>query len=126
MLFHFIGRMGTRRDRREGRGKGRCGAGDGCIRREKAFPRPPRRPPMPRPAPAHKAFADRNSLYQQITDKIVAELEQGRVPWVQPWANTAAPLGLPKNAASGRAYSGVNILILWSAVAERGFTTQRW
>jgi antirestriction protein ArdC len=81
---------------------------------------------MPHPAPAHRSFADRSSLYQQITDKIIAELKQGRVPWVQPWANTAALLGLPKNAASGRAYSGINILILWSAVAERGFTTQRW
>src|ERR1700749_3351870 len=103
MLFHFIGPHWTRRDRREGRGKGRCGAGDGCTRREKAFARPPRRPPMPRPAPAHKSFADRNSLYQQITDKIVAELEQGRVPWVQPWGKVAAPLGLPKNATTGRA-----------------------
>jgi antirestriction protein ArdC len=81
---------------------------------------------MPRPAPAHKSFADRNSLYQQITDKIIGHLEQGRVPWVQPWANTAAPLGLPKNAATGRAYSGVNVLILWIAGMERGFGTQRW
>jgi antirestriction protein ArdC len=81
---------------------------------------------MPHAAPAHKSFADRSSLYQEITDKIICDLEQGRVPWVQPWGNTAAPLGLPKNAATGRAYSGVNILILWSAVAERGFTTQTW
>ena len=81
---------------------------------------------MPHPAPAHKSFAGRTSLYQEITDKIIAELERGCLPWVQPWANTAAPLGLPKNAATGRAYSGVNILILWSAVAERGFTTQHW
>jgi antirestriction protein ArdC len=81
---------------------------------------------MPRPAPVHKSFADRNSLYQQITDKIVAELAQGRVPWVQPWAAVAAPLGLPKNAETGRAYSGVNILILWIACMERGFGTQRW
>jgi antirestriction protein ArdC len=81
---------------------------------------------MPHPAPAHKSFADRNSLYQEITDKIIAELEQGRVPWVQPWANAAAPLGLPKNAATGRNYSGVNILILWGAAAERGFTSQNW
>jgi len=81
---------------------------------------------MPHPAPAHRSFADRSSLYQEITDKIIRDLEQGRVPWVQPWANTATPLGLPKNAATGRAYSGVNILILWSAVAERGFTTQTW
>jgi antirestriction protein ArdC len=81
---------------------------------------------MPHPAPAHKSFADRNSLYQQITDKIVAELEQGRVPWVQPWANVSAPLGLPKNAATGRAYSGINVLILWVACMERGFGNQKW
>jgi antirestriction protein ArdC len=81
---------------------------------------------MPHPAPAHKSFADRNGLYQEITNKIIAELEQGRVPWVQPWANVSAPLGLPRNAATGRAYSGINILILWCAVAERGFNGQNW
>jgi antirestriction protein ArdC len=85
---------------------------------------------MPHPAPAHKSFADRAGLYQEITDKIVAELEQGRVPWVQPWlgsgSGVGAPLGLPKNAATGRPYSGINILILWCAVAERGFSGQSW
>jgi antirestriction protein ArdC len=45
---------------------------------------------MPRPAPVHKSFTDRNSLYQEITDKIIAELQQGRVPWVQPWGNAGA------------------------------------
>jgi antirestriction protein ArdC len=81
---------------------------------------------MPHPAPAHKSFADRNSLYQQITDKIIAELEQGRVPWVQPWSNVTAPLGLPRNASTGRPYSGINVLILWIACIERGFTNQKW
>ena len=81
---------------------------------------------MPHPAPAHKSFSDRTTLYQEITDKIVAELEQGRVPWVQPWAGAPAPLGLPKNAATGRSYSGINILILWLACTERGFTGQNW
>ena len=66
---------------------------------------------MPHPASAHKSFSDRNSLYQEITDKIVAELEQGRVLWVQPWAGVNAPLGLPHNAATGRSYSGINIII---------------
>jgi antirestriction protein ArdC len=81
---------------------------------------------MPHPTPAHKSFTDRNSLYQEITGKIIAELEQGRVPWVQPWGNVGSPLGPPKNAATGRAYSGINILILWCAVAEGGFTGQNW
>jgi antirestriction protein ArdC len=81
---------------------------------------------MPHPAPAHKSFADRSSVYQEITGKIIAELEQGRVPWVQPWNAAATPLGLPKNAATGRAYSGINILILWIAGMERGFTGHNW
>jgi len=81
---------------------------------------------MPRPAPVHKSFTDRNSLYQEITDKIIAELEQGRVPWMQPWANAAAPLGTPRNAATQRLYTGINILILWMACTERGFTGQNW
>jgi antirestriction protein ArdC len=32
----------------------------------------------------------------------------------------------PKNAATGRSYSGINTLILWVAVAERAFTSQHW
>ena len=81
---------------------------------------------MPHPAPAHKSFADRNSLYQEITNRIIAQLERGCVPWVQPWANLSAPLGLPRNAATRRPYSGINILILWCALEERGFRTQNW
>jgi hypothetical protein len=81
---------------------------------------------MLHPAPAHRSFADRTSLYQEITDKIIAELEQGRVPWVQPWGDVQAPLGGPHNAATGRPYSGINILILWCAVAEHGFSGQSW
>jgi antirestriction protein ArdC len=71
---------------------------------------------------------DRTSLYEDITNKIIAELEAGRLPWVQPWASpsVSAPLGIPKNAATGRKYSGINILILWSAVVEQGYATQSW
>jgi antirestriction protein ArdC len=81
---------------------------------------------MPHPAPAHKSFSDRTSLYQEITDKIIAELEQGRVPWVQPWGGVSAPLGLPRNAATSRPYTGINVLILWIACIERGFNGQSW
>jgi antirestriction protein ArdC len=75
-----------------------------------------------------RAGRDRPSLYQEITDKIIAELEAGRVPWVQPWGTTAAKasLSILKNAATQRHYSGINVLILWSAVIERGFSTQNW
>jgi antirestriction protein ArdC len=71
---------------------------------------------------------DRASLYTEITDKIIAELEAGRIPWVQPWGTAAvkAPLGMPSNAATQRRYSGINVLILWGAVIERGFSGQGW
>ena len=72
--------------------------------------------------------SDRTNLYDEITIKIIAELEAGRVPWVQPWGTAAAkaPLAMPKNAATGRGYSGVNVLILWGAVIGHGFPGQGW
>ena len=33
---------------------------------------------------------------------------------------------MPASAATGRAYSGINILILWGAVIRHGFPAQRW
>src|SRR3546814_513164 len=75
-----------------------------------------------------RAGSDRTSLYDDITGKIIAELEAGRVPWVQPWGTAAAkaPLAMPRNAATGRQYSGINILILWGSVIQQGFTGQSW
>jgi antirestriction protein ArdC len=75
-----------------------------------------------------RASNDRASLYTEITDKIIAELEAGRIPWVQPWGTAAieAPLGMPRNAATQRGYSGINVLILWGAVIEHGFSGQSW
>jgi antirestriction protein ArdC len=75
-----------------------------------------------------RAGRDRTSLYQEITEKIIAELEAGRVPWVQPWGTAAAKVSvsMPKNAATQRRYSGINVLILWAAVIERGFAGQSW
>ncbi len=83
---------------------------------------------MSRRTASARAGQDRASLYDEITDKIIAELEAGRIPWVQPWGTAAAkaPLALPRNAASGRYYSGINVLILWGAVVEHGFAGQSW
>jgi antirestriction protein ArdC len=70
----------------------------------------------------------RDNLYRDITDKIIAELEQGIVPWVQPWTsgNQLSPLGLPINGLTRRSYSGINILLLWSALEERGSASPYW
>lgn len=68
----------------------------------------------------------RQDLYTQVTSRIIAELEAGRLPWVQPWDSPKASAGLPRNATTARAYSGINVLILWATVIERNFTTQAW
>ena len=67
------------------------------------------------------------SLHDNVTNRIIDQLEQGCFPWVQPWASSGGtPLGLPQNAATGRIYSGINILLLWSAAIEQGRPSQRW
>ena len=75
-----------------------------------------------------RSGSDRTSLYDEIATKIIAEREAGRVPWVQPWGTAAAkaPLAMPKNATTGRNYSGINVLILWGSVIEHGFPVQGW
>ena len=86
-------------------------------------------PQSPASAAAHASAAnDRSSLYEEITSKIIAELEAGRLPWVQPWgsAGVSAPLGIPRNAATGRNYSGILLLILWGAVVQHGYAVQCW
>lgn len=50
----------------------------------------------------------KKDAYQLITDKIIEALEQGVAPWVKPWASC----GAPRNAVTGRAYSGINLVLL--------------
>jgi antirestriction protein ArdC len=50
------------------------------------------------------------SLHQEITQRIIDELEGGAAPWVKPWQTL-----LPFNAATGKRYRGVNVLLLWGA-----------
>ena len=69
----------------------------------------------------HRRDDNRASLYDEVTGRILAQLKEGRLPWVQPWGlKGATSAALPRNACSLRRYSGVNILILWNAVIAGG------
>lgn len=48
------------------------------------------------------------SVYDIVTDKIIAKLEAGVVPWRQPWAKT----GPPVNWRTQRPYRGINLFLL--------------
>jgi antirestriction protein ArdC len=59
----------------------------------------------------------RTDVYQSVTDRIVAALEEGVVPWRKPWVG-----GGPISIRSGRPYRGVNIFLLGMA----GYGDPRW
>ncbi|MGJ7067308.1 zincin-like metallopeptidase domain-containing protein [Morganella morganii] len=65
-------------------------------------------------------------MYQTVTDNIIRALEAGVKPWVCPWTGNGAASGLPANFSTGTAYSGINIMLLWSSAAEQGYTDSRW
>jgi antirestriction protein ArdC len=53
--------------------------------------------------------------YERITERIVALLEQGTVPWHKPWkVNT----GLPRNLVSKKPYRGINVFLLMAMSYE--------
>lgn len=81
---------------------------------------------------AHPAFRgqgaeEERAAYEEITAHIIADLEAGIFPWARPWGTGGgSQFALPRNAATGKAYSGINVLILWERLFERGFISQRW
>ena len=70
----------------------------------------------------------RDTIYREITNKIIRDFEAGIVPWVKPWNSSSglSILSLPQNALTRRNYSGINILLLWSALEEKGFASNYW
>jgi len=66
----------------------------------------------------------KQSIYEAVTNELVAKLEKGVKPWECPWKRTM--LGLPKNFKTGNTYRGVNILLLWLTAIEKGFAADSW
>lgn len=64
-------------------------------------------------------------IYQKITNDIIASLEVGIVPWHKPWQD-GATTEMPHNGSSGRAYSGINVLILLMRQAASGYCSSAW
>ncbi len=52
-----------------------------------------------------------SAVYDKITNQLIAALDQGTPPWRKPWNGTVS---LPRNAVSNRAYTGVNVITLWT------------
>jgi antirestriction protein ArdC len=65
--------------------------------------------------------------YQEVTNRIIAALEAGTPPWRKPWdPDKAGGPAMPRNAATGHRYRGINVLTL--GMSPLAFTSgdPRW
>jgi antirestriction protein ArdC len=66
-------------------------------------------------------------VYSRVTDKILADLEQGERPWMKPWnAEHAAGSITRPLRFNGLPYSGINVMMLWSEAMEKGYSAPIW
>jgi antirestriction protein ArdC len=72
-------------------------------------------------------MTEKLDVYSRVTNKIVADLERGNLTWLQPWqaGHQAGPVSRPLRTG-GKAYRGVNVLMLWAAAMERGYSNPLW
>lgn len=74
--------------------------------------------------PVKKTETPRVDIYQRITAAIVAQLEKGVRPWMQPWGAGQSPSRPLRH--NGVAYRGINTVLLWMTATERGFQSPYW
>ncbi len=69
----------------------------------------------------------KRDVYAEVTARIVAQLEAGVRPWHQPWAagHPAGAVSRPLRA-NGVPYRGINVVVLWCASMERGYSSPYW
>lgn len=64
-------------------------------------------------------------IYQNVTDKIITDLEAGTTSWTLPWAQSKFAGSLPLRS-NGIPYQGINILMLWMAGMMNGHASPFW
>ena len=64
-----------------------------------------------------------NSIYDQVTQSIIDQLENGAAPWIKPWNGVSLP---DKNIVSQKPYQGINRVILGMLGACKGYSVPVW
>ena len=69
----------------------------------------------------------RSDVYSRVTNKIIADLEQGVRTWMRPWSadNTLGKIIRPLRH-NGIPYKGINVVMLWSAAQQKGYSCPMW
>lgn len=85
--------------------------------------------PSPFPSVAASGAPLRADVYARVTDRIVEDLARGVRPWAKPWTAPAgqerARITLPLRS-NGTLYRGINVLLLWGAALDQGFSAPMW
>jgi antirestriction protein ArdC len=69
----------------------------------------------------------KTDIYQRVTDQIVASLETGIRPWMKPWSGEHAAGRITRPLrGNGIPYQGINVLMLWGAAMEKGYSAPIW
>ena len=71
-------------------------------------------------------MAANKPIAQEVTERIIDQLKAGVCPWKQPWTGGTGSNLMPVNHVTGRAYSGVNVLLLWIRTQDAGYGNNRW
>jgi antirestriction protein ArdC len=66
------------------------------------------------------------TIYETITNQIVAAIEEGAGLYKMPWHRSRNDITNPRNMVTGRSYRGVNILSLWLTAEARQFSSGTW
>jgi len=69
---------------------------------------------------------ERQDVYTQVTNTIIAAIEAGAGDWQMPWHRSGQGLNRPVNIDTANAYRGINVVSLWASAQARGFTTGIW
>lgn len=65
--------------------------------------------------------------HTRITDRILAELEQGVRPWLKPWSSDALAGRVTRPLrATGEPYRGINVILLWMEAVASGYASPTW
>ena len=62
---------------------------------------------------------------EEISNKIISAIEAGTPPWRKPWTGAENGTAFPLRS-TGEAYRGINVLMLWLAAEERGYSSAHW
>lgn len=68
--------------------------------------------------------AQRQSVYDLITTRILELLQRGTVPWRSCW--TRSPVGAPRSGTTGKVYRGINHFLLAVATQSAGYSRSTW